>query len=107
MKQFKASNLLKEARRRAGLTQRELAKRANKAQSVIARIESGRVHPTTKTLNLLLSATGFELDTALRIQPVKNSHMLEDVARILAMNAEQRLTEVYNINRFANIARRA
>ncbi|CAN5326974.1 hypothetical protein BH23ACT9_BH23ACT9_07880 [soil metagenome] len=40
------ADLVREARRRAGLTQRELAERAKTTQSAIARLESGRTSPS-------------------------------------------------------------
>jgi predicted transcriptional regulator len=95
-----SSNLLKEARTRAGLSQRELARRAETAQSVIARIEGGKTSPTVSTLNHLLAVAGFEWKSELAVRPVMESHMLEDVNRILSMTPEQRLQEVGNINRF-------
>jgi transcriptional regulator with XRE-family HTH domain len=61
-----AGRTLRYCRRRAGLTQRELALRASVAQPAIARIESGRVIPRVDTLTRLLSACefGFELRSA-------------------------------------------
>lgn len=103
---FDAAVLLREARRRAGLTQREVARRAGTSQSVIARIERGQTDPATGTLVHLLAATGFELDTDLVASPVSDSHMLDDVARILRLTPEQRLTEVGNVSRFEHAVRR-
>ncbi|HRP06935.1 MAG TPA: helix-turn-helix transcriptional regulator [Gemmatimonadales bacterium] len=54
-------SLLATARHRAGLTQRELAERAGTAQSVVARIESGRTSPTFETLERLVRAAGSSL----------------------------------------------
>src|SRR5262245_27129623 len=99
--------LLREARVRAGLTQRELARRAGTAQSVVARIEQGRADPSTATLAGLLAAAGFEMRVELSLLPVADTHMLDDVARILAMTPEQRLLEVRNVSRFVAAARRA
>jgi transcriptional regulator with XRE-family HTH domain len=99
--------LLRAARDRAGLTQRELARRCGTSQSVVARIENGRTDPSTATLEHLLAAAGFELRAALALIPVADSHMLGDVSRILAMTPEQRLREVGNVSRFAAAARRA
>ena len=59
--------LLRYARRRAGLTQRELADRARVPQPAIARIESGKVSPRISTLLPLIAATGFALELAPRI----------------------------------------
>ena len=53
--------LLRRARTRAALSQRELARRAGTAQSVVARIERGQTSPTWATLQRLLRAAGCEL----------------------------------------------
>lgn len=98
--------LVRDARLRAGLTQRELASRAETAQSVVARIERGQTSPTWETLIRLLAAAGFDLDATLAVRPVFGSHMLDDVARILCLTPEQRLAEVANAGRFAAVARR-
>ena len=98
--------VLKDARLRAGLTQRELARRARTAQSVVARIELGEASPTWHTLTRLLAAAGFDLDTQLAVRPVARSHMLDDVARILRLTPEERLREVANASRLAVGARR-
>jgi len=102
-----SSAILREARLRAGLTQRELARRARTSQSVIARIEQGRSDPSTATLARLLAAAGFELRTQLIPIAVTGSHMLDDVERILSLTPEERLLEVRNVNRFEAAARRA
>ncbi|MCY3758291.1 MAG: helix-turn-helix transcriptional regulator [Acidobacteria bacterium] len=55
--QFEISRSLIEARTRAKLTQAELAKRMNTTQSVVARLESGRTRPSTRTLQKIARAT--------------------------------------------------
>ncbi len=100
------SVLVLDARLPARLTQRELARRAQTAQSVVARIERGQTSPTWGTLIRLLSAAGFDLDASLAVQPVFGSHMLDDVARILCLTPEERLAEVANANRFFAVASR-
>ena len=106
MVRFDGGALLRAARERAGLSQRELAKRGKTSQSVVARIEGGRVDPSTATLCRLLGAAGFELRAAIELTPIAHSHMLADVPRILAMTPERRLREVANVSRFAAAARR-
>lgn len=101
-----AGHLLREARLRAGLSQRDLASRANTAQSVVARIEGGQTSPSWETLTRLIAAAGFDLSVELDLQPVPQSHMLRDVKRILALTPEARLREVANFSRFASQARR-
>lgn len=62
---MKAGELLRDARRRHGLTQRQLAMRARTSQAAISRIERGVVSPTVDTLAELLWLMNerLELDT--------------------------------------------
>ena len=53
------------ARARAGLSQAQLAERMNTSQSAIARLESGRFRPSTRTLEKLAAATGSKLRISL------------------------------------------
>ncbi|HJR52249.1 MAG TPA: helix-turn-helix transcriptional regulator [Gemmatimonadota bacterium] len=55
------AHLLRFARKRAELTQRELAERSGIAQPAIARIESGVSSPRAATVERLLAACGFRL----------------------------------------------
>ena|SRR5437870_4111543 len=57
-----AARVLRYARRRAALTQRELAAKAGIAQPTIARIESGAMVPRVDTLDRLLEACGMGLE---------------------------------------------
>jgi transcriptional regulator with XRE-family HTH domain len=102
-----AATLLHEARTRAGLSQRALARRAGTTQSVVARIEAGHTSPTWETLQRLLQAADVELHAQLEPRVVVGSHMLDDVPRILRMTPEQRLEEVKNLSEFLSVARRA
>ena len=62
--EFELARALVGARKRAGITQAELAARMKTTQSAVARLESGRVPPSTRTLEKIARATG----TRLRIQ---------------------------------------
>ena len=59
--EFELARILIEARTSAGLTQAELAERMQTTQSVIARLESGRARPSTRTLEKLAQCTGTRL----------------------------------------------
>jgi ribosome-binding protein aMBF1 (putative translation factor) len=59
--EFQLASALIEARARAGLTQEELARRMETTQANIARLESGRVMPSTRTLERFAKATGHRL----------------------------------------------
>ncbi len=55
-----AGSLLKLARVRLNLTQRELAERSGVAQSTIARIELGRIDPGFESVQRILASVGLE-----------------------------------------------
>ena len=98
--------LVKTARTDARLSQRELARRARTAQSVIARIELGETSPSMQTLARILRAAGYSLSPGLRRIPKLDSSDLDDVPRILRLTPEERLLEVAHVSRFISAARR-
>jgi len=57
------------ARMRSGLSQAQLAKRMKTTQSAIARLESGRGRPSTRTLIRFAKATGHKLKIS--FEPVR------------------------------------
>jgi transcriptional regulator with XRE-family HTH domain len=59
--EFALAAAVAKARRRAGLSQAELARRMKTTQSTIARLESGRGRPSTRTLTRFAKATGHRL----------------------------------------------
>lgn len=59
--EFEVARALIEARKRAGFTQAELAARMETTQSAVARMESGRVPPSMRTLAKVARATGTRL----------------------------------------------
>ncbi|MBV9311150.1 MAG: helix-turn-helix transcriptional regulator [Solirubrobacterales bacterium] len=73
------------ARRRAGLSQTELARATGTSQSAISAYESGAKQPALETVCRLLAASGYEL-TARR---ARRSHPIEPSARQLAHVARQ------------------
>ncbi len=56
-----AGQLILEARKRAGVTQTELASRMGTHQSVVARWETGKSQPTLETVIRAVEAAGLEL----------------------------------------------
>lgn len=61
-----AGTLLREARRAAGLSQRELARRTGVPQPTLSRIERGRASPRFDTLDRLLRECGKALEVVER-----------------------------------------
>ena len=53
------------ARKRAGLTQRALAKRMRTSQATIARLETGKRTPGVTTLEIMARVTGHRLEVRL------------------------------------------
>lgn len=100
------AKLLSTARHAAQLSQRELARKAKTAQSVVARIELGETIPTWATLTRLLKSAGYEMRAELQRLPVLDKHLLDDVPRILRLSPEERLREVAQVARFFAQAKR-
>jgi|SRR5918994_4486400 predicted transcriptional regulator len=77
------STLIKRARKAAGLTQADLARRARMKQPEIARLESAGANPRLSTLKRVVAATGhslkldldedFGLDETLIVESLKQS----------------------------------
>ncbi len=62
---MQAAQLLRTARRRAGLTLRELGALAGTSHSTLAAYESGSKTPNVATLDRVLEAAGFSTDVTL------------------------------------------
>jgi ribosome-binding protein aMBF1 (putative translation factor) len=59
--EFNLASAMIAARSQAGLTQQQLARRMKTTQAVIARLESGRTKPSTRTLERFAKATGMRV----------------------------------------------
>jgi transcriptional regulator with XRE-family HTH domain len=81
--------LLREVRRRHGLTQRQLAARARTSQAAISRIERGLVSPSVATLGTLLDLMGEEL--VLGAEPIDYGHDRTLLQLNLEISPEQRI----------------
>ena len=97
-------HLVREARRRAGLTQAELARRAGVPQSTIGRIEAGARVPSSSLVERLIRAAGFEIRTALG-EPDPETDSLFD--RRLLRTPRQRMADATRVARFVLRGRRA
>ena len=90
------NDLVREARKRAGLTQRELAERAGTTQSALARIETGRSTPSFDTVLRLVRLCGLDLDIML---VERDDSDWVQASRLLGLTAEERLDRM---QRFAD-----
>jgi transcriptional regulator with XRE-family HTH domain len=95
-----AADLVRDARRAAGLTQAELAARLGTTQSAIAKLERLDANPTIATLDRVLRATGHRLQM---IAPAWSDDGI-DVGLLrqgLALSPEQRLASFEELMRQA------
>lgn len=97
---------LRNARRAAGLSQRELARRAKVAQPAVARIESGGVVPRVDTLEHLLRACGHSLEVTRRAGSGVDRTVIRELLRLtprqrldLAVTEANNLDELMAANR--------
>ncbi len=66
--EFELARALIEARAKAGLTQEQLAELMETSQSAVARMESGKVMPSGRTLERFAKATGTRLRISFELQ---------------------------------------
>ena len=102
-----AGQLIREGRRRAGLTQAALAERLGTSQSVIARWETGAVSPSFETLRRVLRACGFELDVALVSHEEGFDHDWSLALQNLRLSPEERLDQIEELAAFVRDGRAA
>ncbi|MGQ0824997.1 MAG: helix-turn-helix domain-containing protein [Actinomycetota bacterium] len=96
--------LIRDARRAAGITQAELARRAGTTQSMISRWERGHDEPRLATLAAILRACGYEPELVMRRDDGVDR---AQIRQHLAMTPEQRLASVRRMHKFAEAGRRA
>jgi len=63
-------------RARAGLTQEQVAERMQTTQTVIARLESGRARPSTRTLERFAKATHSTLRISFEPEKIKRDALV-------------------------------
>lgn len=99
-----STQLIREARKRAGLTQRELAERAGTSQPAIARYETGISDPSLETLRRIVRAC--DLDLRVGLEPA-DDHDLGVADSTLALTPTERVRRLESTLRFIAAGRRA
>ncbi|MEN8184341.1 MAG: helix-turn-helix transcriptional regulator [Myxococcota bacterium] len=97
------SSVVREARRRAGLTQAQLAERAGVPKSTVGRIESGARVPSTEMVERLVRAAGLEVSVSLSEADPGTDSMFE---RTLRRSPAERLADATRVARFVLRGRR-
>lgn len=105
-----AAAVLRAARKRAGLSQVELAARAGVTQSVISAYESGRRQPSLPTLTALVEASGYELEVSVQEAPGRLSRLTGPVGRRVRRHRAELVAAaaahgVANLRVFGSVAR--
>jgi transcriptional regulator with XRE-family HTH domain len=102
-----AGRMVRYARRRAGLTQRQLAAKSGIPQESIARIERGRVDPRVGTLDRLLEASAFGLEAMPRLGiGIDRPQLRERIALEPARRLARAIDEDRNLIEFRTALRR-
>jgi transcriptional regulator with XRE-family HTH domain len=96
-----ASTIVRRARRAAGLTQSELARRLGVTQPVIARLERSGANPRLNTLDRVAAATGHALRLDLEAPMGIDESM---IAADLALSPDERLRRFESFYEFARAA---
>jgi transcriptional regulator with XRE-family HTH domain len=99
-----AGQIIREARKRAGLTQAELARRVGTTQSAIARLENGGTSPSLERVGQLVASAGLELRFSLAIP---DEDEWASVARNLGLTHQQRWDKTVAAARFVEAGRAA
>ncbi|HSJ49946.1 MAG TPA: helix-turn-helix transcriptional regulator [Actinomycetota bacterium] len=101
---MKARFLVREARRRAGLSQAELAHRIGTTQSAVARLEGGGSVPSLERLERIARACGLELVPMLRRADESDWSV---ASTNLRLDVDARVRQHQASLRFARAGRRA
>jgi transcriptional regulator with XRE-family HTH domain len=83
-----AGELIRETRKRHGLDQQSLARRARTSQAQISRIERGEISPSVATIERLLAVMGERLELTTSPYETEPSELVPDRAKALAEAAE-------------------
>jgi uncharacterized protein len=105
-----AGTLLRKARKRAGLSQVDLAARAGVTQSVISAYESGQRQPSLPALARLVGAAGFDLTLSLRRPPGRLRRLSGPLGRRVRRHRQDLVAAaagygVSNLRVFGSVAR--
>lgn len=90
---MRGGEIIREARRRAGLSQQDLAERLGTTQSVITRWETGRRSPTFETVIKAVRACGLDLAVTLGSPDPDHDLFIRENRRLSPTQRLQRMTD--------------
>ena len=94
-----AAELVRDTRRRHGVSQRDLARRSRTSQTHISRIERGEVSPSVETLDRLLQTLGEQLELSTACGPRGNASIAELRADYERLTPSQRVVQAAELSR--------
>jgi transcriptional regulator with XRE-family HTH domain len=104
-KTVRCGSLIREARRRHGLGQAELAKRLGTSQPAISRIEHDQVSPTVETLERILNALGETLRVSILPlslpAPGASNQSIAELRADYRLSPEERLAQAAQLSEVA------
>lgn len=106
MSQPALGQILREARRASGVSQRRLAIRTGVAAPAISRIENGHESPSFERFALLMAALGFEPSVELRELPGSEADPVH-LAAEAQLTPSQRLESLFSWMKFGDRLARA
>jgi transcriptional regulator with XRE-family HTH domain len=92
-----SGTLIKEARKRAGLTQADLGARVGKSQAAIARWERDDVQPSLETLRKVIRGCGLDLSFFMSALDDSNATIIDEHLR---MSTKERFSDLITRVRF-------
>lgn len=90
---MRGGEIIREARRRAGLSQQDLAERLGTTQSVITRWETGQRSPTFETVVRAVRACGLDLAVTLGSPDRDHDLFISENRRLSPAQRLQRMTD--------------
>ena len=108
LRSMKGGSIIREARKRAGLTQRQLAELLSTTQAVVARWETGKSSPTFDRVVQAVRACGLDLSVRIVNRDDEHSLLIDDALRLAPVERLERLTKSRNAleGLAANVRRR-
>ena len=91
-----AANIVRAARLRAGLSSRELARRAHTSHATLSRYEHGKVQPSLSTVERIVRACGLELRVHIDQPDTSDADV---AASFLSLTPRERLESIANVDR--------
>ena len=88
---MKGASVIREARKRRGITQEELARRLGTTQSAVARLEAGATAPRFETVLAAVRACDLDLHFSIGEQDRDHRRLIDDA---LSLTPAQRLDDL-------------